>query len=71
VFAAWIDVDRDAGAEALRDAILGSGRPAGEEQAALLEIADALEAAARERLGGRKPASAREALSGTRRRLKL
>ncbi|HEX9187359.1 MAG TPA: NAD-glutamate dehydrogenase domain-containing protein, partial [Vicinamibacteria bacterium] len=42
--AAWIEVDREAEAQALRDALLASGRPAEAEQAALLEIEDALEA---------------------------
>src|SRR3989304_5633075 len=35
--AAWIEVDREAQAQALRDALIASGRPAVEEQAALLE----------------------------------
>jgi hypothetical protein len=64
-------VDREAEAQALRDALLASGRPAGEEQAALLEIEDALEAAARERLGGRKGAGAKKALREIRKRLRL
>ncbi len=51
---AWIEVDREAEAQALREAVLASGRPAGEEQAALLEIEDALEAAAQERLRGQE-----------------
>jgi glutamate dehydrogenase len=67
---AWIEVDREAEAQALRDALLASGRPAGEEQAVLLEIEDALEAAARERLDGKK-ASARKALREIRQRLGL
>ena len=67
---AWIEVDREAEAPALRDALLASGRPAGEEQAVLLEIEDALEAAAKERLEGKK-ASARKALGEIRRRLGL
>jgi glutamate dehydrogenase len=68
---AWIEVDREAEAEALREALLASGRPAGEEQAALLELEDALEAAARERLGGKKRASAKRQLEEIRARLKL
>jgi glutamate dehydrogenase len=68
--AAWIEVDRDAEAQALRDALLASGRPAAEEQAALLEIEDALEAAARERLEGKR-VSARKTLGEMRRRLGL
>jgi len=67
----WIEVDREAEAQALRDALLASGRPAGEEQAVLLEIEDALEAAAKERLEGKKGASAKKALGEIRRRLKL
>jgi glutamate dehydrogenase len=69
--AAWIEVDREAEAQALRDALVASGRPAGDEQAALLEIEDALEAAARDRLDGKGGAGARPALREIRRRLKL
>jgi hypothetical protein len=43
---AWIEIDREAEAQPLRDALLAAGRPASEEQAALVEIEDALEAAA-------------------------
>ena len=68
---AWIEVDREAEAQALREAVLASGRPAGEEQAALLEIEDALEAAAQERLEGKKGAGAKKALQEIRKRLKL
>jgi glutamate dehydrogenase len=68
---AWIEVDREAEAQALRDAVLVSGRPASEEQAALLEIEDALEAAAQERLEGKKGAPAKKALQEIRKRLKL
>jgi glutamate dehydrogenase len=67
---AWIEVDREAEAPALRDALLASGRPAAEEQAALLEIEDALEAAALGRLEGKR-ASARKALGEIRKRLHL
>jgi glutamate dehydrogenase len=67
----WIEVDREAEAQALRDGLLTSGRPAAEEQAALLEIEDALEAAAKERLEGKKNASAKKAVGEIRRRLKL
>jgi glutamate dehydrogenase len=69
--AAWIEVDREASAPALREAVLASGRPAGEEQAALLEIEDVLEAAAQERLDGNQGASAKKALQEIRKRLKL
>jgi glutamate dehydrogenase len=70
-FAAWTDVDRESGAEALRDAVLGAGRPAAEEQAALVEIEAGVEAAARERLAGKKAASAKKALAEIRSRHKL
>ena len=50
--AAWVEVDRQAGAEALREALFASGRSAKEEHRALLEIEDALETAARRRLSG-------------------
>jgi glutamate dehydrogenase len=68
---AWIEADREAGAQALREALLASGRPAGEEQAALLEIEDALEAAAKERLEGERSTSAKKAVKEMRSRLKL
>jgi len=68
---AWIEADREAEAQALREAVLTAGRPAGEEQAALLEIEDALEAAAQERLEGKKGAGAKKALQEIRKRLKL
>ncbi len=59
---AWIEVDREARAQAMRDALIAAGRPAGEEQAALVEIEDALEAATRDRLDGKKKAGAAKAL---------
>jgi glutamate dehydrogenase len=68
---AWIEVDREAEAQSLREAVLSSGRPAGEEQAALVEVEDALEASARERLEGKKGAGAKGALQEIRKRLKL
>ncbi len=68
---AWIEVDREAEAPALRESLVSSGRPAGEEQAALLEIEDALEAAAMERLDGKKGAGAKKALAEIRKRLQL
>ena len=68
--AAWIEVDREAEAQALRDALLASGRNAGEEQAALLEIEDALESAAAQRLEGKK-GGAKKTLAEIRSRLKL
>ncbi len=70
--AAWIEVDRESEAQRLRDAVLASGRSASEEQAALVEIEDALEAAARERLeGGKKRAGAGKALRAIGDRLSL
>ena len=56
------EVDREAQAQALRDALLASGRPAAEEQAALVEIEDALAAAALERLEGERQSGAEKAL---------
>jgi glutamate dehydrogenase len=67
---AWIEVDREADAEPLRDALVASRRTAAEEQAALIEIEDCLEAATRERLDGKK-ASAKKALKELRARLSL
>jgi glutamate dehydrogenase len=67
---AWTEVDREAEAQPLREALLASDRPAAEEQAALLEIEDALEAAALGRLEGKK-ASARKVLGEIRKRLRL
>jgi glutamate dehydrogenase len=69
--AAWVEVDGEAEAAALRETLLGTGRPAREEQEALLEIEAALEVATRERLAGRGEASAREALGAIRSRLGL
>jgi glutamate dehydrogenase len=68
---AWIEADREASAPALREAVLASGRPADAEQAALLEIEDALEVAAQERLEGKKGAGAKKALQEIRKRLRL
>jgi glutamate dehydrogenase len=68
--AAWVEVDREAEAPALREALHASGRPAREEQDALLEIEDALEAAARKRLAGGK-AKAGGTLRAVRKRLGL
>jgi glutamate dehydrogenase len=69
--AAWIEVDRESSAPALREKVLAAGRPAGEEQAALVEIEDALEAAARERLDGKTKAGAQKALGAIGDRLGL
>jgi len=67
---AWIEIDREAEGQALREAVLASSRSAAEEQAALLEIEDALEAAAALRLEGRK-GSPKKGLAEIRSRLKL
>jgi glutamate dehydrogenase len=50
--AAWVDVDRASEAGVLREALRAARRPAAEEQEALLEVEDALAAAARDRLDG-------------------
>jgi len=60
--AAWIEVDREAEAQPLRDALVAARRPASEEQAALVEIEDGLETAALARLEGKKKTEARKAL---------
>ncbi len=69
--AAWVAVDREAEAPALREALLGSRRPAAEEQEALLEVEDALEEEARERLAGGAGKGAAPALRSLRERLGL
>ena len=60
--AAWIEVDRESGGAGAPRQAARVGSPGGEEQEALLEIEDALEAAARERLEGKKKAGAAKAL---------
>jgi glutamate dehydrogenase len=67
---AWIEADREAEAEPLRQALAAAARPAAAEQAALLELEACIEAAAQERLDGKK-ASARKALERLRTRLAL
>jgi glutamate dehydrogenase len=52
VVTAYVEEDRQAKAQARREAVLASGRPAAAEQAALLEIEEALEASVRKRLKG-------------------
>ncbi len=69
--ATWVEVDRETEAPPLREALLGARRPAREEQEALLEIEDALEAVVAERLAGRKGRSAGKALGAIRKRLGL
>jgi glutamate dehydrogenase len=69
--AAWVEVDREAEAEALREALLADRRPALEEQEALLEIEDALETSVAERLAGGTGQGAGKALRAIRKRLAL
>jgi glutamate dehydrogenase len=69
--AAWVEIDREAQAQVLREKLIASGRPAAEEQAALLEIEDALEAAALDRLEGKKKAGAAKTLRAIADRLRL
>jgi glutamate dehydrogenase len=71
VVTAYVDVDRDAEAQPLREAVLAAGLRAAAEQEALLEIEDALEGSVRERLEGKKGTGARLALKEIRGRLKL
>jgi glutamate dehydrogenase len=71
VVTAYVDVDRDAEAQPLREAVLAAGQTAAAEQDALLEIEDALEGSVRERLEGKKGTGARPALKEIRGRLKL
>jgi glutamate dehydrogenase len=68
---AWVEIDRDAEAEAQREALLASGRKAEEEQHGLLAIEEAVEAAVKDRLEGKKSASAKRALKEIRGRLSL
>ena len=53
VLTAYVDVDRETGAEAVRDAVEEAGLAAEAESALLLQIEEKLEALARERLAGR------------------
>jgi glutamate dehydrogenase len=66
----WIEIDREAEAQPLRDALIAAGRPASEEQAALVEIEDCLEATALARLDGKKT-DAKKALRAIANRLGL
>jgi glutamate dehydrogenase len=54
VVAAYLEVDREAGAPAKRDAAIAKGQPSEAENRALLGIEESLEAAVRQRLGGEK-----------------
>jgi glutamate dehydrogenase len=71
VLAAYVDVDREAQAPALRDAISTAGYKAADEHSYLLDIEEALESAVRDRLEGRKGTSATKVLKELRSRLKL
>jgi glutamate dehydrogenase len=71
VVAAYVDVDREAQAQALREAVMTVGYKAAEEQAYLLDIEEALESAVRDRLEGRKGSTATKAVKELRSRLKL
>jgi glutamate dehydrogenase len=71
VLAAYVDVDREAQAPALRDAISTAGYKAADEHSYLLDIEEALESAVRDRLEGRKGTSATKLLKELRSRLKL
>ena len=62
---AYLEVDREAGAPALRRRRCESGRPAEAEHAALLEIEEALEAAALSRLKGKRGGAAKTTLEST------
>ena len=68
---AWIEVDREAEAQPLREALVAAGRAAEEEQAALVEIEDGLLAAAQERLEGKKKTEAKKTLRAIADRLRL
>jgi glutamate dehydrogenase len=54
VLTAYVEVDREARAEEVRDLVEGAGLGAEAENALLLQIEEKLEAATRERLGGQK-----------------
>ena len=54
VVTAYLDVEREAGARELREALFAAGRKAAEEHEALLEIEDALEASVLTVLEGKK-----------------
>ena len=68
---AWIEVDREAEAERLRAELLAAGRPAVDEQRALLEIEACVESASRERLAGAGTLDTRRALARLRSKLGL
>jgi glutamate dehydrogenase len=68
---AWIEADRESGAQKLREGVMAAGRPAQEEQKALVEIEDALAAAALARLEGKKKTEVLQALQSIGERLGL
>jgi glutamate dehydrogenase len=59
VLTAYVEVDREAQAEAMRDAVEGAGLGAEAENALLLRIEEKLEALTRERVGGKQVEAAR------------
>jgi glutamate dehydrogenase len=71
VVTAYVEVESEAGAGELREAVLSAGLAAGDEQGALLEIEEALEDAVRGRLEGKKKTEAATVLKAIRARLKL
>jgi glutamate dehydrogenase len=71
VLAAYVDVDREAQAQALREAVFSAGYKAADEQAHLLDIEETLEGSVRDRLEGRKGNGAVKVLKELRSRLKL
>src|SRR5262245_48867866 len=71
VLAAWVDVDREAQAQSLREAVMTAGYKAADEHAHLLDIEEMLESSVRDRLEGRKGTSATKTLKELRSRLKL
>jgi glutamate dehydrogenase len=71
VVAAYVDVDREAQAQALREAVMTVGYKAVEEEGYLLDIEEALESGVRDRLEGRKSSTATKAVKELRSRLKL
>jgi len=68
--AAWVEADRESGAQALRDEVLAAGRPAAEAHGLLVEIEDALETAALGRLEGKPKAGPGKALEAIGKRLR-
>jgi glutamate dehydrogenase len=59
ILTAYVDVDREAAAEPLRDAVEGAGLGAEGENPLLLRIEEKLEVLARERLGGKQAEASR------------